>query len=90
MLCDCTDGATVQQTLMDDAALFVQVDLAFEQQICMAGLEPAGMLLGKVPAWVLSDVEETMLKVLPTPVNDPPESPPPFVDATGTQPKRTV
>lgn len=90
MLCDCTDGATVQHTLMDDAALFEQGDTVFEQQICMAGLEPAGMLLGKVPAWVLSDVEETMLKVLPTPVNDPPESPPPFVDATGTQPKRTV
>jgi hypothetical protein len=78
-----------QQMFRLDAATFEHTEKAFEQQIEIAGLRPAGAEM-EVKVFALSDFDDDTVKIVVVEIKEVPGSLPPFVDEAGTWPTRIL
>ena len=83
------DNVVSQQMFKFDAATFEHTEKAFEQQMEIAGLRPAGTET-EVKVFAFSDFDDVTVKIVAVAVNEDPGSLPPFVDEAGTCPTRTL
>ena len=83
------DVVVSQQMFKLDAPTFEHTEKAFEQQMEIAGLRPAGTEI-EVKVFAFSDFDDDTVKIVDVAVKEVPGSLPPFVDEDGTWPTRIL